>query len=164
MMELELALQVYPSEKRTDGRSDGRNRLHYIRLIVVFFQKSGHFYQNTKLCDDTHKIENSKSKQYVFCPESACIKHMNIVSNQSTVELYDIGILLQYNYIFVRAYLGVKQTRPWRYISAQPVALKLFEQVHEIPNNVVCATSKFSDQPAHTRSLIRAFASRLTIL
>ena len=29
------------------------------------------------------------------------------------------------------------------------------------PNNVVCATSKASDQPAQTRSLIRAFASRL---
>ena len=27
-----------------------------------------------------------------------------------------------------------------------------------------CATSKGSDQPAHTRSLIRAFASRLNIL
>ena len=36
--------------------------------------------------------------------------------------------------------------------------------VHEISNNVVCATSKASDQPAHTRSLIRAFASRLSIL
>ena len=41
---------------------------------------------------------------------------------------------------------------------------KLFEPVHEISNNVVCATSKASDQPAHTRSLIRAFASRLSIL
>ena len=29
-----------------------------------------------------------------------------------------------------------------------------------ISNNVVCATSNGSDQPAHTRSLIRAFASR----
>ena len=29
---------------------------------------------------------------------------------------------------------------------------------------VVCATSKGSDQPAHTRSLIRAFAYRLNIL
>ena len=29
---------------------------------------------------------------------------------------------------------------------------------------MVCATSKASDQPAHTRSLIRAFASRLNIL
>ena len=33
--------------------------------------------------------------------------------------------------------------------------------IHEISNNVVCATSKASDQPAHTRSLIRVFASRL---
>ena len=39
-----------------------------------------------------------------------------------------------------------------------------FEPVHKISNNVVCATSKSSDQPAHTRSLIRAFASRLGIL
>ena len=39
-----------------------------------------------------------------------------------------------------------------------------FEPVHEISNNVVCVTSKASDQPAHTRSLIRAFASRLSIL
>ena len=38
------------------------------------------------------------------------------------------------------------------------------EPVHEISNNVVCATSKASDQPAHTRSLIRAFACRLSIL
>ena len=34
------------------------------------------------------------------------------------------------------------------------------EPVHEISNNVVCATSKASDQPAHTLSLIRAFASK----
>ena len=38
------------------------------------------------------------------------------------------------------------------------------EAVHEISNNKVCATSKASDQPAHTRSLIRDFASRLSIL
>ena len=40
----------------------------------------------------------------------------------------------------------------------------LYEPVHEISNNVVCATSKASDQPAHRRSLIGAFASRLNIL
>ena len=39
-----------------------------------------------------------------------------------------------------------------------------YEPRHEISNNVVCATSKGSDQPAHTRSLIRVFASRLSIL
>ena len=38
------------------------------------------------------------------------------------------------------------------------------EPRHEISNNVVCATSKASDQPAHTRSLIRVFACRLDIL
>ena len=34
-----------------------------------------------------------------------------------------------------------------------------FEQVHEISNKVVCATSKASDQPAHTRSLHLEFLS-----
>ena len=38
------------------------------------------------------------------------------------------------------------------------------EPRHDISNNVLSATSKASDQPAHTRSLIRAFASCLNIL
>ena len=41
---------------------------------------------------------------------------------------------------------------------------KIIEPVHEIYNNVVCVTSKALDQPGHTCSLIRAFASRLCIL
>ena len=40
----------------------------------------------------------------------------------------------------------------------------IIELRHEISNNVVCATSKGSDQPAHMRRLIRAFASSLNIL
>ena len=40
----------------------------------------------------------------------------------------------------------------------------LHEPVHEIANNVLCATSKASDQTAHTRRLIRAFASCLSTL
>ena len=43
-------------------------------------------------------------------------------------------------------------------------ANNIIEPVHETSNNVVCATSKASDQPAHTRSLFRAFARRLSIL
>ena len=39
-----------------------------------------------------------------------------------------------------------------------------YEPRHEISKNVVCATSKGSDQPGYTRNLIRAFASRLNIL
>ena len=42
--------------------------------------------------------------------------------------------------------------------------IKTNEPVHEISNNLVCATSKSSDQPAQTRRLIRAFACRLNIL
>ena len=38
------------------------------------------------------------------------------------------------------------------------------EPQHESSNIVVCAPSKGSDHPAHTRSLITAFASRLNIL
>ena len=41
---------------------------------------------------------------------------------------------------------------------------KLVEPWHEISYTVVFATNKASDQPAHTRSLIRDFASRSTIL
>ena len=44
------------------------------------------------------------------------------------------------------------------------VGTLIYEPWHEISNNVVCATSKASDQPAHMRSLIRAFASRSNIL
>ena len=44
------------------------------------------------------------------------------------------------------------------------VLAQLYEPRHEISNNVACETSKASDQPSHTRSLIKAFASRLSIL
>ena len=37
------------------------------------------------------------------------------------------------------------------------------DPLHESSNNMVCATSKGSDHPAHTRSLIRAFASSINV-
>ena len=40
----------------------------------------------------------------------------------------------------------------------------IIEPGHQISNNVVCVTSKASDQHAHMRSLIGTFASRLNIL
>ena len=40
----------------------------------------------------------------------------------------------------------------------------MIEPRHRISNNVVCATKKASDQPAHTRCLIRALACRFDIL
>ena len=39
-----------------------------------------------------------------------------------------------------------------------------YEPRHEISNNLVCTTSKASDQPGHTFSLTRAFASRFNSL
>ena len=39
-----------------------------------------------------------------------------------------------------------------------------FEPRHEISNNVVCTTSKASNQPAHTPSLIKALAIHLNIM
>ena len=51
---------------------------------------------------------------------------------------------------------------PWMCVGSI-VDAGVFEPQHEISNNVVCATSKVSDQPAHRRSLIRAFASWLNI-
>ena len=44
------------------------------------------------------------------------------------------------------------------------ISKRIFVQQHEISYNVACATSKASDQPELTCSLIRAFASRLDIL
>ena len=44
------------------------------------------------------------------------------------------------------------------------VNIYIHEPQHEISNNVVCGTSKGSDQPVHMQSLITAFASRLKIL
>ena len=59
----------------------------------------------------------------------------------------------------------VKMPHCWKlHVAAHFNVLKVYEPRHEISKNVFFATSKDSDQPAHTRSLIRAFASRLTIL
>ena len=48
--------------------------------------------------------------------------------------------------------------------SLTSVSSTIFELQHDISNNVVCAISIGSDQPAHMRSLIRAFVSHLNIL
>ena len=48
-------------------------------------------------------------------------------------------------------------------VNVNPYA-NVYEPRHEISNNVVCATSNGSDQPAHTRSLIRAFARTRSLI
>ena len=42
--------------------------------------------------------------------------------------------------------------------------VQIIEPWHEISNNVLCATNRGLDQPAHMRRLIRAFAGGLNIL
>ena len=50
------------------------------------------------------------------------------------------------------------------FCSCSLLFLNWFEPWHEISNNLVCATSKGSDQPVHMRSLIRAFTCSSNIL
>ena len=59
--------------------------------------------------------------------------------------------------------LFIKLTVYYHAKSRKHVAV-LNELWHGISNNMVCATSKASDQPAHTGSLIRAFSRLLHIL
>ena len=60
--------------------------------------------------------------------------------------------------------LYISSHRPVNRFVIWKVTVNLIEPWLEIFNNLVCVTSKGSDQPVHTRSLIRAFASRLNIL
>ena len=71
------------------------------------------------------------------------------------------GLLFDQNIVLVVSGEGVSFLKQDK---KQPTVFFIIEPVHAISNNVVCATSKASDHPVHTRSLIRAFASRLNIL
>ena len=71
----------------------------------------------------------------------------------------DHGLATLLSSLIARRWVGPQIL--WRF---QLKDLSIYEPWHEISNNVVCETSKASDQPAHTRSLIRAFASRFNIL
>ena len=53
---------------------------------------------------------------------------------------------------------GVQNTTK---VSVVVIEKDTFEPQHEISSNVVSATNRASDQAEHTRSLIRAFDSRL---
>ena len=81
--------------------------------------------------------------------------------------IYSIGYAL---FAVIKVSEGAKIRNQYnqvkRYSATEMVwkCLCLNEPLHEISNNVVCATSRASYQPAHTRSLIRAFASRLNLL
>ena len=78
---------------------------------------------------------------------------------QAKIEIFSLSLQLS------SLFWGMTWSETWRtgfpsmrLISSQT---SLLLSRHEIYNNVVCATSKGSDQPGHTRRLIRAFASCL---
>ena len=74
--------------------------------------------------------------------------------------MHIVACLLQYT--IIRLCYNAALTLP---IVTFPLT-KLYHStiLSSISNNVVCATGKGSDQPAHMRSLIRVFASRLNVL
>ena len=72
--------------------------------------------------------------------------HVNVTGTQSSQNTYYLILFIVLPHSWV------------------PPPQKLSEPWPEISNNVVCATSKASDQPAHMPSLIRAFASHFNIL
>ena len=75
---------------------------------------------------------------------------------------------LRHYWIFIASFKAkyVFDTHYLRTISERCVfwVPTVYEPRNKISNNVVCGTSKGSDQAAHLRSLIRAFASSLNIL
>ena len=96
-----------------------------------------------------------------------CKWYPSLISCQATNTNYSLVYICMNQCLFVLVKLVYDVISSNRNLSAnclQTVQYLGFEPVHEISNNVVCATSKASDQPAHTRSLIRALASRLSIL
>ena len=59
---------------------------------------------------------------------------------------------------------GTKIPASTKFAASTKISAGTNEPWHEITNNVVSATCKGSDQPAHTRRLIRVFACRLIII
>ena len=112
----------------------------------------------------------------VICSLSMALLTISISLNQYTLDMSKYASIVRIklwkvlsislNICFVAQIKRLVETVHWSsnniYMCSE--MSKIYEPVHEISNNVVCATSKASDQPAHTRSLIRAFASRLSIL
>ena len=90
------------------------------------------------------------------------IDYHNIFPSLAGQKWSVVALLCSTKYHFYTPVLKIWHGRP-SVNNIQDIFM-IIEPVPEITNNLVCATSKASDQPAHTRSLIRAFASRLSIL
>ena len=87
--------------------------------------------------------------------------HMNYVLEEQFYQRITGICLWSFSYNSFVKFYGKKIGKPEHNCF---ISKFIIESQHDISKNVVCATSKGSDQPAHMRSLIRAFASRLHIL
>ena len=90
-----------------------------------------------------------------------CFVHINQKSIRTVIEFFHILVQMCTH---LRFCVYVATPLSSQAISQEVILVARFEPCHEISNNVVCVTSKGSDQPAHMRSLFRAFTSRLNIL
>ena len=116
---------------------------------LSYFALASHRYGSTHCVEVVDVLEKKKlnCKNYHF-QELCFSKVSNVRSISESFGEPHVSLILTNQCLTI-------MVRDWTVIK---------EPVHEISNNVVCATSKASDQPAHTRSLIRAFASSLSCL
>ena len=118
-----------------------------LHFCIVFPYKPVHEISNNVVCA-TSKASNQPG--YMSFLKVGCDAHPSLYLSKCQI----VGNLMPQLIIIARglfAALAYLQTLP-------------YELWHEISNNLVCATIKASDQPAHTLSLIRAFACGLNIL
>ena len=108
------------------------------------------------------------SDQCRFAPGCIFIKHRLHDQNTPQVQMYTPGV-----YLHRGVYCAYERGLRWylkkygdkRRVMCTNIQIRMtFEPRYEISNNVVCATSKGSDQSAYMRSLIRAFASHFNIV
>ena len=111
-------------------------------------------------CRQNSHVACSKKKWRI----TACMRR-NILNRLIYSRVLQTAQFYLFRWLFWRtsstlkiAYSSPPQQSDRASLSARRTLLSL------ISSNVVCATSKASDQPAHTHSLIRAFLSRLRIL
>ena len=91
------------------------------------------------------------------------MKHLQSHYSKKTVKvkqsLFPSGMIAKLESILSTAWRKKDKTQ-----NSHTMRATINEPVHEISNNEVCTTRKASDQSAHTRSLIKVFASRLSII
>ena len=127
-----------------------------------------------QFCDDPQKISTKSSypqKIFIFLKTQKNIEIQNLFEPKKIDRAYVC--------VKISEYPPWEPTMSWKadfenlvcspcftyseYAWKLTTKVLLDEPLHEISNNVVCATSQASDQPVHTHSLIRAFASSLNI-